>query len=248
MASDNGDVDAYTKQSLERLKLRQDVKDILKDVDGVKNLLSDVKSSKFGIVVQRLKDVCSKLEYARELTLDAACLKELSFALEKQASTMSSLSRRHDFDSIANRFVLKFTPETDNVVDWTTAGVQLGRLINFCVPVTTMVGPLSKEEKVRKVAVRKPREAPETGAIQKPQEMTEENADKDEATNGRVLKLHDEAITLNEQADGQGFDLLKLLIDPVDPVQSVENLFDFSFLMKVCNHTLQIMKYICDIS
>jgi len=221
----------YEDSIKRRRALRQVMKDNLKDIDNLKKHLDDVNSNKFDAMIKRVNEASEKSDHTRELSLDAIAMKELSLSLRNQALSMSDLSRRHDFDTLANRFVTLFKPENTNTIDWTVAGAKLGLLMNFCVSVNTMVGPLSKEEKIRKPAVRKAKEALDT-TVQKPQEVSAEGADKDEATNERVLKLYDEANQLNEETHGKGFDLLKLLIDPVDSVQSVENLFDFSFLMK----------------
>jgi hypothetical protein len=35
------------------------------------------------------------------------------------------------------------------------------------------------------------------------------------------------------------FDLLDMLVDPVDPVQTVENFFDFSFLVRTKNAIME---------
>jgi hypothetical protein len=90
----------------------------------------------------------------------------------------------------------------------------------------------------------------------------EENDDKNEATNQRVKRLlscvrdftddvynkkdgkirrktsqdeegHKDFDVMTANENEVGFDLLKLLVDPTDDVQTIENFFDFSFLIKV---------------
>jgi hypothetical protein len=45
----------------------------------------------------------------------------------------------------------------------------------------------------------------------------------------------------DEQQEQLPFDLLKLLVDPADNVQTIENFFDFSFLIKVCSYDVSIV-------
>eukprot|EP01032_Pedospumella_encystans_P009502 gene9502-11178_t len=87
-----------------------------------------------------------------------------------------------------------------------------------------MVGPIHKEERVRKIVVRRQRENL-AGVVNATSENVEndENDGNDEATN---LLKHLESYEKEE------FDLLKTLVDPINPVQSVENFFDYSYLHK----------------
>ncbi len=90
--------------------------------------------------------------------------------------------------------------------------------------------PIHKEERVRNIAVRRQRENL-TGVINATSEKIVNNEEdgNDEATNARVATL----LKHLEAYDGQEFDLLKTLVDPINPVQSVENFFDYSYLHKV---------------
>eukprot|EP01032_Pedospumella_encystans_P009503 gene9503-11179_t len=69
-----------------------------------------------------------------------------------------------------------------------------------------------------------------TGVVNATSEKVENNEEdgNDEATNARVATL----LKHLEAYEGQEFDLLKTLVDPINPVQSVENFFDYSYLHK----------------
>ena len=55
---------------------------------------------------------------------------------------------------------------------------------------------------------------------------------------GNTAKTH------ADETNKQQFSLLDLLIDTEDPVQTVENFFDFAFLIKVRNHTFLFLHII----
>lgn len=53
-----------------------------------------------------------------------------------------------------------------------------------------------------------------------------------EATNKRQENMKSKFKQLTEENNPE-IDIIQLLVDPLDPVQTVENFFDFSFLLKV---------------
>jgi hypothetical protein len=62
------------------------------------------------------------------------------------------------------------------------------------------------------------------------QEERDEDDEDIEATNERQMRM---ATALEETVlNSKGVDVMKFLIDPEDPVQTIENFFDFSFFVR----------------
>jgi hypothetical protein len=156
-------------------------------------------------------------------------------AAKEQSSNMSDSAHRFDFSLLATKIAAKYSREEG--FSWTKFGKDVGHINNNAPSFSTMLGPISKEVKVRKVAVRKEKESMNMIA-ERPEEISQDDKDGDEATNERLKVLHrlimkEMPSDGDEQQEQLPFDLLKLLVDPADNVQTIENFFDFSFLIKV---------------
>lgn len=92
---------------------------------------------------------------------------------------------------------------------------------------STMNGSLDKKIKERKKAERKKADTVAVEASAEDVEQTEESGE-NEATTTRIANLK-RVLSL---AEGP-VHLLQLLADPDDAVQTIENFFDLSFLVKV---------------
>eukprot|EP00595_Chromulina_sp_UTEXLB2642_P002183 CAMPEP_0196767474 /NCGR_PEP_ID=MMETSP1095-20130614/41544_1 /TAXON_ID=96789 ORGANISM="Chromulina nebulosa, Strain UTEXLB2642" /NCGR_SAMPLE_ID=MMETSP1095 /ASSEMBLY_ACC=CAM_ASM_000446 /LENGTH=117 /DNA_ID=CAMNT_0042135829 /DNA_START=1 /DNA_END=350 /DNA_ORIENTATION=+ len=106
-----------------------------------------------------------------------------------------------------------------------------------------MTGPLYRQPKARKAIERKQKDAEDLSKIKTTAATLKyDENDEKEATTTRKLKLKQIVTnmtnTFNTQVESGerpkegGIDLVRLLIDPHDPVQTIENVFDFSFLIK----------------
>jgi Nse4 C-terminal len=111
--------------------------------------------------------------------------------------------------------------------------------------VTTFLGPLRREVKQRKEQA--PKKAKERLEETQADQIEQAEEDEDEATNERVGQLQKTILTLSNRDSssssssssqsttgdvGEPVDMIRLLVDPKDLVQTVENLFDFTFLIK----------------
>jgi hypothetical protein len=197
-----------------------------------------------------MNEIFEGIEYVREMTLDATALKAFSKALRAQAFQLNDLSKQYNFETFVERLHNKFIPETNEFIDWVMLGHEVEKIFNCpLVPFTTMNGPFLKEEKVRKQIVRRKAddEMDKHRAPEKGKEIIQNDDDQAEATNARVQHLLQEVRNRSkpksssragsssqlDYGEAEPFDLLELLVDPVDPIQTVENFFDFSFLIKV---------------
>jgi hypothetical protein len=160
------------------------------------------------------------------------------------AANLEDNSRRYDFNSFSSALTDKFKDRQSGLFDWTKCGIDCGALFLSAPPMTIMLGPISKPEKLRKIAEKKgPRQTHEEV---KPEELIQTAEEDDEATNERIQtqSRHIQSLCFPEFKPKkkneipptnvlcQPFDLLYNLLDPLDAVQTVENLFDFAFLIK----------------
>lgn len=239
-----------------RGKIRENLKHTLENMEYLQNDLTDIKKSKFQAMNESLNQTFESIHHPRELTLDAVGMKLLSHSLKSQAIKLSDFSKKHNFESLTTKLkdYFCFVDEKGQAhidrIDWGTLGAEVSKMMLTTAPLNTMVGPFHKQEKVRKpITKRKSNEEDKFTQVEKPKEIIQTgDDDKNEATNERVKNLITIVRALTDEINDQrntesspsnlsdndvGFDLLKLLVDPVDDVQTIENFFDFSFLIKV---------------
>jgi hypothetical protein len=257
--SDNEEQENEAKVSqdlAERWKIRQNLKGTLENMEYLQTELADIKKGKFQAMNDSLNQTFEKIHHARELTLDVCGQKMLSHSLKSQALKLSDLSKQHNFEALCLKLkdfysVIneKGQANTDHI-DWTVLGFEVAHIKPITTSFTTMTGPFQKEEKTRKPITRRKatNEDEKNAPVEKPKEIIQTgDEDKNEATNERVKKLISVVRNLTDESNEHksssspsaggggeiGFDLLSLLVDPVDDVQTIENFFDFSFLIKV---------------
>lgn len=212
---------------------RRRLKEVHEDMVDNKQQMKNVHSSKFHSMLKKYNDIGKTMLNAntRELISDAGCLTQLTGALKGQAQTLCDVSARFNWQDLSASISNRFANEgVDNGLNWDKLGCE-ARLVFNCAPsFTTMVGPIHKEERIRKIAVRRQRENT-AGVVNATSEVIENNEEdgNDEATNARVGKMFEYL----DSFGGGEFDLLRTLVDPENPVQSVENFFDYSYLHKV---------------
>lgn len=209
----------------------------LSDMQKSRQETSDLNSNKFDHHFNQYLEISKDTEFTRELQYDASCLTELSVAVRNQASSMNDFSIRCSLQTLSTDLKRRFrTSDEDRVFDWTRCG-QFTRSMFSSIPAfATMLGPLHKEIKVRQVRQRQKGEAALTELEKENMKakmvyQDDDDEKEQEATNERVQKLIQVVKDLSKE--NASFDVLQTLIDPMDPIQSIENMFDFSFLVKV---------------
>jgi hypothetical protein len=184
------------------------------------------------------------ITHGREEHIDSRLLNAQSRVLRKMAANLEDNSRRYHFNSFSAALTDKFKDRQSDLFDWTKLGMDCGALFMSAPAITIMLGPIGKPKKPRKIAERKgPKQRHEEV---RPEELTQTAEDDDEATNERIQTQRDHIQNLcypefkptkkNELPPANTicnqFDLLYNLLDPADAVQTVENFFDFAFLIK----------------
>ncbi len=219
----------------QRRLLRRKQRELQEDVSNVRAQIINLESGKFDIARNRLNELFAHVHHPREQQNDALTFKELSFAAKAQSANMIDSAITFDPDSAFHTIRGRFTDQNDHI-SWTKLGDELASISTGAAAVETMVGPMAKEAKIRKAIVRAVKDRELAGlSAEKPEEMEQGEDDADEATNERLKKLLDVIMetTLENEDERHTLDLLKLLVDPADNVQTIENFFDYAFLVKV---------------
>jgi hypothetical protein len=227
---DSSDSDGFDeKEQEERRQIRMKQKAACEHLIAHKQDLRNVNSNAFPEAMDVFRGSTQGAQKTRELQFESMMLKELGAGAAGQWNGLCDKSARFNWVDFVDSVKAKFTVAGEPFVNWEKAGGEARMLFNTVPSFSTMVGPIHKEEKFRKMAVRRARGdnsevVTTTGQVI---ENHEEDGN-DEATNARVDKL----LGYLTSIDGQ-FDLLRTLVDPSNPVQSVENFFDFAYLHKV---------------
>ena len=194
------------------------------------------KTGEFDAIRYENNELFQGVNRTREQLNDTITMCMLSNIMKKRASVMDNLSRILNFDSFVTGLQGKYLDESGHF-SWDLLGGDIGSLASPTPPVLTLLGPLKRQEKVRAkntMAKKKEEKLVAVRADEVTQGGKGNNDDVDEATNARFIALARYAEA--KSAPGPDGNIktfnIESLIDPVDPVQTVENLFDFSFLVK----------------
>jgi hypothetical protein len=186
-------------------------------------------------------DLFKKADHTREQLNDVLNLRELARASNVQADRLNESSFGYDFDAFATGLMARFydRPDMAAAFHWEKLGRDAGAL--FCAAPTfqTLRGGLLQP--VKRQAPRAPR-APREQASEVVVPMNVEHGtgkadsssgpiDK-EATNERVKVMHEYFNKNRANKKDALVNLVDILVDPSDPVQTIENFFDFGFLIK----------------
>jgi len=234
----------------ERRKLRQEQRDLHDTLLENREKIAEVGSSLFGDLREKNNELFGKAKHSREQYNDALNLKEIAKAATSQVIHLDDMSRRFDFESWADTIKHKYENPEDHIFSWVNFGMDCGTLFLSAPRVCPLLGVLKNELKKRAPMIRNPRQ--EKSAEVRPEEQ-EEDGETAEATNTRILRLwqylqgEQERLTQQSQSqnESQGgltqaleadkaisINILTALVDPTDNVQTIENFFDYSFLIK----------------
>lgn len=196
------------------------------------------KTGEFDAIRYENNELFNEVNRTREQLNDTITMCMLSNIMKKRASVMDNLSRILNFDNFASGLQGKYSDESGSF-SWGLLGGDVGSLTSPTPPLLTLLGPLERQEKIRAARNAGPKKSEERLIEVRADEVTQggkdnNNNDVDEATNARFAALARYAEV--KSAPGPDGNIrtfnIESLVDPIDPVQTVENLFDFSFLIK----------------
>ena len=172
-----------------------------------------------------------------------------------QAYRLEEQDTSYDFDQVILGLRRICEPEDGGtgLFSWTHLGREVGCLFREVPFFAPLLGQVDKVPRLRKQSQRKERANNKNIAVEAPLEVQQSNEGKDdnaneinEATNDRIHRLYNvmrqeqqrakpPSSPEDEEEEESGVpqcDLLQLLVNPKDNIQTVENFFDFSFLIK----------------
>lgn len=229
------EVDAETKK---RRQTRKAQNELLEDIAAKKGQLEDFESGVYDEFRARNNAIFKEVGHSREGGADGHIHTELLDAVLKRADKLDDLSRRIHFDDLALNLTKAF--RVDGEFCWRSLGQDVGKLFIRPTPLTTMLGSMDKPEKIKALHQRKQHQPKERLEEVRPEEIIQNKSkaggargeaeeEVGEATFSRITNQNQKLVDMTE--DGH-IDLLKMLVDEKNHVQTVENFFDFAFLIK----------------
>eukprot|EP00601_Ochromonadales_sp_CCMP2298_P025390 CAMPEP_0173295206 /NCGR_PEP_ID=MMETSP1143-20121109/14311_1 /TAXON_ID=483371 /ORGANISM="non described non described, Strain CCMP2298" /LENGTH=227 /DNA_ID=CAMNT_0014234991 /DNA_START=92 /DNA_END=772 /DNA_ORIENTATION=+ len=190
------------EMELSRQKLRQDMRSVAADVVRDKHQMGNIHSNAYATVFEKYSSIIGATA-VRELQVEAAIHKDLANIVRQQAAALCDMSGRFNWDLLAASLQDHFPSSASaGGLNWGLFGSQ-ARRVYTCVPgYSTMIGPMVREERVRKVSVRTVREkgvAETQGEI-----LVNDDKEENEATNIRLKKLTEHLLSRKGDGNGNG--------------------------------------------
>ena len=214
-----------------RKKLRQDAETIKNNRD---NMLAD-RNGAFGKTLEKVEETGKEVTKPRENVLDAenfeACAKILQL---RTADLNSSDCTKPEIELVIRGLRQKFTRNA--AFDWCAMGAASAVFFRRVPTMSLLRGPLSVQAKAPKArAARRARQMRKPGTVLAASDAAPAAGDTStKETTMRIDTLH--TTLFNETDDGDGgvntIEANKLLTQPASFAQTVENFFDFAFLLR----------------
>mmetsp|Transcript_17424 Transcript_17424/g.40090 ORF Transcript_17424/g.40090 Transcript_17424/m.40090 type:complete len:348 (-) Transcript_17424:47-1090(-) len=229
-------------QSIEdREKLRKKQRDLADQIQSNRNAIGDVNSGAFAEVREANNQLGAEVRFMRESVLDVQNLRAITAATTKQAAALALANQAVSVDKLIRELRKKGCVDDsaqdegdseDGDFDWAQLGKAVGGLWATVPPVEFLCGPITKPEVARKgrPGRRAKRGGEEEVEEEQPEDVTSKDEELVESTQKRLTVLKDKLSHMTE--GGNPVDFFSFLVDPRSFTQTVENVFDFSFLVK----------------
>ncbi|KAL0585467.1 hypothetical protein ABG067_004817 [Albugo candida] len=214
----------------DRRKIRCKERDILQDIRKNAKELATVTSTKFIETTEELNQVYEQICYPREANLDASNLEELNQAVVKQSQSLGSNNcQQYDATDLIRASRSNFA--SDGTFDWEKLGRTVASCFH-CVPEINFFFGLM-DTKVTEKQRHRSRRRRNDESIQTSQ-PTQYSA-KNDRQDAQARRLETMRLAL-ERSNRQN--LFRVALHPQSFTQTIENLFDVSFLVR--NGALEI--------
>ncbi|PCH34744.1 hypothetical protein WOLCODRAFT_106472 [Wolfiporia cocos MD-104 SS10] len=248
----------------EKRAVRREYRQLAKDRMSQEGNANDFSVDELAERVRRADTLFSRVKGTSEATLDSAFLLQATQAGAAKARAMKSGAGAFDVDDFVARLITfmggrkaALSDESDSEIvndgiaggalDWSRVGYRALEKSHRVAVADFMLGPLSIEQKKRAIAKRAKLEKDKRDE-KKPQQITEEDITRSENETTKNVAAMERILTAQEGA----INIFRLIVNPNDFGQSVENLFYLSFLIRdgkcalETNNEGEPVVYICD--
>ncbi|CAK4609862.1 hypothetical protein LEN26_006621 [Aphanomyces euteiches] len=223
----------------ERRQVRCREREILQELKERSVEASQLTSTVFEEKARELDSIYSKVVYPREANLDATNLDEFSNLVVKQAGLMSASDlTKFDVGDLINTAKEKCTMDSNVAVfDWDRLGSAVGACFQSAVSINFMFGSMDTQlvVKERRAPRRRRVEDLDEEEIQ-PTQVTKDTLVQEDVQAGRLKVLEKHV-----QERGR-YALFDMCLNPKSFAQTIENLFDTSFLIRDGKAKIEIDK------
>ncbi|KAG7396998.1 Non-structural maintenance of chromosomes element 4 A [Phytophthora boehmeriae] len=212
----------------DRRQVRYKERELMQSIKENATDLAKLTSDTFGEHTEELDEMYEDVCYPREANLDASNLDELNVAVGKQSQALGSsdLTKYDATDLIRQTQGICTAESQDGAFDWNTLGAAAGACFRSVPEISFLFG-LMDTEVVRKERKRARRAQEDVDAREaQPTEYTNKKDKKD----AQARRLEVLQTTLTNGARRQ--QMFEVLVNKKSFTQTVENLFDTSFLVR----------------
>ncbi|GLE08137.1 hypothetical protein PINS_up019099 [Pythium insidiosum] len=210
----------------DRRQVRWKERELYQDIRENASELATLNSQRFQATTDELEEMYEDVCYPREANLDASNLDELNMAVAKQAQSLGASDlTKYEFTELIRASREACGGDDGKRFDWYTLGSAAGACFRSVPEISFLFGLMDTQvvHKERKRA-RRVRDDEDVQASQ-PSEYTSKKDRKDaQARRLEVLQ--------NKMEEVRKRNLFDVVIDPQSFTQTVENLFDMSFLVR----------------
>jgi len=234
----------HKQTEAERKALRLDQRNLKLDILDQKESLGQIGHGSFNALRTANNGQFNKVHHLREAVLDAENLLEITTAAGKQSKALALKQQAASVNKILAGLRRKWVDE-DGGFDWVHFGTSAGSLVRAVPEFEFLCGSIERQEKKR---VRKEREKKNNndGVEEvRPEDVVTKDKKKIEATEKRLQLIGQKLTECTTPVDSSKQEpdyhcFFQFVMNPASHTQSVENIFDFSFLIKKGDAQLKI--------
>lgn len=244
----------YTDE--DRREIRKKLRGLVTEIDDRKTDILNTKSNAFQQMLNKGDDLNKYVCTPREGVIDAEGLFKMANLGAQQAKKIATAKDLIDHRELIKALQTKFgeTSSSENNIDFKSLGAAVGCYFKTIPRFEFMLGPIRRDPNVIKKARKKIIRAASSNEAK----TSLLALDDEEATAGITKKLTDRRVNTmkhkikkikKEKEDEEGEDaevkqcLVDLLFNKKSFTQTVENIFDFSFLVKAGEQSLELDKH-----
>eukprot|EP00616_Rhizochromulina_sp_CCMP1243_P018737 CAMPEP_0118980178 /NCGR_PEP_ID=MMETSP1173-20130426/27715_1 /TAXON_ID=1034831 /ORGANISM="Rhizochromulina marina cf, Strain CCMP1243" /LENGTH=322 /DNA_ID=CAMNT_0006930503 /DNA_START=1 /DNA_END=969 /DNA_ORIENTATION=+ len=229
-------------QSVEqRRKLRKAQRDLREKILDAADDIGDADSEAFQDFRLKNNQLEEKAMYMRESVLDLQNFKTITTASTQQAQALAMINQKVSVDRLIESLRSKGVDD-EGAFQWASLGASVSKFFATVPGIEFMQGPLGRPEPLRKTRAQakgagESDEEEEAEAV-KVETIANRKDDEIECTQKRISHLSSKLV--KDSAETPDLDFFQYLVDPQSFTQTVENIFDFSFLVKKGSASLAV--------